>query len=142
MKALTLWQPWAAVVASGLKRIENRPWEPPPTLYNERFAIHAGKKYDKPSAELLAKLTRPSDPAVPDMVHGAVIATARLTGIVMSADAARRIAGRDQERWFFGPVGWVLDDIVQLERPVECRGFQKLWNLKPDDEFEVIWGQP
>lgn len=38
MKALTLWQPWASLVALGVKRIETRSWS---TRYRGRIAIHA-----------------------------------------------------------------------------------------------------
>lgn len=42
MKALTLWQPWATLVAIGAKRIETRSWK---TSYRGRLAIHAAKKF-------------------------------------------------------------------------------------------------
>ncbi len=40
MKALTLYQPWATLVAIGAKRIETRSWG---TNYRGPLAIHAGK---------------------------------------------------------------------------------------------------
>lgn len=140
MKALTLWEPWAAVVASGLKRIENRPWEPPASFYGERFAIHAGKRYDKPAAKILKQLTLPSDPPKPDMVSMAVLATARFGGVVTSAEEAEEV-GENQARWFFGPFGWVLYDIRQLVEPIPCRGHQKLWNLPDKIEAQILWTQ-
>ena len=44
MKALTLYQPWATLVAIGAKKIETRSW---PTKYRGTIAIHAGlnKRY-------------------------------------------------------------------------------------------------
>jgi hypothetical protein len=44
MKALTLIQPWATLVALGEKQIETRSWD---TKYRGPLAIHAGKKIDK-----------------------------------------------------------------------------------------------
>lgn len=41
MKTLTLWQPWASLIALGMKRIETRPWT---TKYRGPLAIHAGKR--------------------------------------------------------------------------------------------------
>ncbi len=38
MKALTLWQPWATLVAIGAKRVETRSWS---TSYRGPLAIHA-----------------------------------------------------------------------------------------------------
>lgn len=40
MKALTLWQPWASLVALGVKTIETRSWS---TSYRGPLAIHAAK---------------------------------------------------------------------------------------------------
>lgn len=44
MKALTLTQPWATLVALGLKRFETRSW---PTSYRGTLAIHAAKGMPK-----------------------------------------------------------------------------------------------
>lgn len=41
MKALTLWQPWASLVARGEKTIETRSW---PTDYRGPLAIHAAAR--------------------------------------------------------------------------------------------------
>ena len=50
MKALTLHQPWASLIADGRKTIETRSWPPPRTLVGERIAIHAGRQIGKPVA--------------------------------------------------------------------------------------------
>lgn len=44
MKAITLYQPWASLVACGAKTFETRSWS---TVHRGKLAIHAGKK--KPS---------------------------------------------------------------------------------------------
>jgi len=43
MRALTVWQPWAACIACRGKRAENRVWPFPPALAGQLIAIHAGK---------------------------------------------------------------------------------------------------
>lgn len=43
MKALTLHQPYASLIARGVKTIETRTWPAPAGLIGERIAIHAGK---------------------------------------------------------------------------------------------------
>lgn len=45
MKALTLHQPWASLVAIGVKTIETRSW---PTSYRGPLAIHAAARSPKP----------------------------------------------------------------------------------------------
>lgn len=54
MKALSLWEPWATLIAVGVKTIETRSWAPPRKLLGERIAIHAAKH--KPSKSDLALL--------------------------------------------------------------------------------------
>lgn len=141
MYAITLWQPWAWAMGIGLKRVENRPWEPPASLIGERFALHAGNKWDRASSRLLAKLVKDGDPPPPeqgDVVHGAIVAITRLVAVVTTEEAARRIGGRDQARWFFGPYGWIVEDTVTLPEPVKCRGYQKLWNIPAETEKAVF----
>lgn len=41
MKALTIWQPWASLIACGAKRYETRSWA---TKYRGAIAIHAATK--------------------------------------------------------------------------------------------------
>lgn len=43
MKALSIRQPWAWLIATGRKDIENRIWK---TNYRGKFLIHAGKSFD------------------------------------------------------------------------------------------------
>jgi len=54
MKAISLWQPWASLVACGAKRFETRSW---PTRYRGPLLIHAAKKV-VPSDVIAAILDR------------------------------------------------------------------------------------
>lgn len=47
MKAISLWQPWASLIACGAKPFETRHWAPPGELIGQRIAIHAAKHLDK-----------------------------------------------------------------------------------------------
>ena len=49
MKAISIWQPWATLIALGEKRIETRGWE---TRYRGPLAIHAAKRWDRELADL------------------------------------------------------------------------------------------
>ena len=49
MKTLTLYQPWAMLVAIGTKQIETRSWS---TSYRGQIAIHVSKKMDATSRKL------------------------------------------------------------------------------------------
>ena len=145
MKAITLHQPWASLIACGHKTVETRSWAPPGELIGERIAIHAGKQGT--SIEMLLDIAEccahmPCEP-VP---FGAVVATARLAdaGQVLSYEEAdafvvRRLHGGRtygrpecvcgdyrEGRWL-----WVLENIEALDPPVPARGYQGLWEWTP-----------
>ena len=90
MKAITIRQPWASLIAAGVKTIETRPRS---TSYRGRIAIHAGKARPPvvdfghwsvpPVEDVLCEWTeRDGRPAVVrklDLPLGAVVASAVLT---------------------------------------------------------------
>lgn len=51
MKCISLWQPWATLIAIGAKRIETRAWH---TDYRGPLLIHAAKKWGPELAKLFA----------------------------------------------------------------------------------------
>lgn len=132
MRALTLWQPWAWLVGRGHKLVENRPWKPSPTMLRpgERFAIHAGKTFEVgawPELIEVARERRIQLPAREELFFGGVIATARFCGWV---DKAADVDA-DQRVWFAGPIGWILDEVVELPTPVATPGWRAraIWLL-------------
>ena len=56
MKAISLWQPWASLIACGAKPFETRHWAPPRELIGQPIGIHAAKKIDKGAAEFAEEL--------------------------------------------------------------------------------------
>lgn len=56
MKAISLWQPWASLIACGAKPFETRSWAPPRELIGATIAIHAAKKIDKGAAQFATDL--------------------------------------------------------------------------------------
>lgn len=52
MKAISLWQPWASLVAVGAKPYETRSWAPPEALIGQPIAIHAAKRVDREAVGL------------------------------------------------------------------------------------------
>lgn len=42
--ALTVWQPWATLIAIGAKPFEFRGWAAPKAYQGQRIAIHAGSR--------------------------------------------------------------------------------------------------
>ncbi len=125
MKALTLWQPWAHAVCALGKRLENRTWEPYANIIGQRIAIHAAsRKPDADEIEATEYLREDGHEVPADLPRGAIVAVARVTGCTRGG--ALRGAAND-EYWWVGPVGWLLDDVVVLPTPVPCKGAQGLW---------------
>ena len=85
MKALTLTQPWATLVAAGEKTIETRSWR---THYRGPIAVHAVKSYPAWARELALKppfaatIHRIFGEEAPAFPLGAVVATAELVECV------------------------------------------------------------
>lgn len=143
MKALTLWRPWGYIIAHHGKRIENRPWMPPASLLGRQFAIHQGKRWDKddawnllPSEQLeMQRAERTGVCAVVRLV--AVVQDTPLLGLQCVAGVMPTgPAWEEQGRWFCGPFGWILDEVVPVG-PFECGGAQGLWTLPLSVEQDI-----
>lgn len=140
IRGLTLHQPWAGLVAAGIKLIENRKWAPPARLLDGTLlAIHAGLAWDEEGAEYIREAMgmRGHDPWPPEwrVFDRGILAVARVTGHVRVGEADK--LSEDQRRWLFGPYGWTLDKVQQIE-VVPCRGMQGLWPLPADVRAAVL----
>lgn len=138
MKALSLSQPWAWVVVCGGKRIENRKWAPPVAMLGQEFAIHAAKSWDQEAFEDLVDGEYGPIPGLPDRkelyTFGAVIGTAvlrdYLDGTMYTIDIDTHPGcPDDQRRFFFGPYGFLLDNVRPVAPAVPCRGLLNFWEL-------------
>jgi hypothetical protein len=147
VKALTLWQPWATLVAIGAKHIETRSW---PTQYRGPIAIHAAKHFntprctwEEPFKSELAKAGMFSENGGFKLKHnGCVIAIADLVDCVkvlhsdgMMAWLENGYVADDYEYPFGdyseGRYGWILANVRPIH-PVRVNGRQRLWNWEPE----------
>lgn len=131
MRAITICEPWASLIASGHKPIENRTWR---ARHTGTIAIHAGKSLawwcrvsDDPDA-WLARYGIPL-PKLETLAFGAVVAIATLEDVVRLADLPPDLAGNPFAE---GPWCWILRDVRPLANPLPYTGTQMLWDL-PDD---------
>ncbi len=114
MLALSIMQPWAHLIVSGQKDIENRTWR---TDYRGPFLIHAGKRID---CNFDARDFSPLDLTVPNILD--------LGGIVGEAEIVDCVSSHPSP-WFFGLWGFVICNARPLPfRP--CRG--QLGFFRPD----------
>lgn len=132
MKALTIQQPWAELIVSGQKIVENRTWQTP---YRGRIAIHAGRGTAYLTRAELRRYTAGAVVGYADLVgcfslqwlqcHRRDIA--RLTGCTYSACQVL------DHRYTEGPWCWLLERVTRCT-PVFCPGQLGLWNF-----FETDW---
>ncbi len=122
IKGLTVHRPWGYAIARLDKRVENRSWA---CWLNpgDYIAIHNGQKWDRNGARFIremnvSELMNPTEETNP---AGFIIAVARFDGNIKDEDPGR-------SPWFFGPYGWLLSDVVEIE-PVAAKGHQRLWDL-------------
>lgn len=155
MKAITIWQPWASLIACGAKKYETRGW---PTKYRGPIAIHAAAKELRELPQEVLDILG----ADADLPRGAVIATAELVNVWhivhnpgTDVDVAKGIpigaeslttdkhapdfgdyfVPTEQEMtlgdWTPGRYAWELQNVKILPEPVTVKGKQGLWNWEP-----------
>lgn len=144
MKALTVWQPWASLLAQGVKRHETRSWT---TDYRGRLAIHAAKRVPRTrELRLPGMVTAMLDAGLRDeddwsggweLPLGKVLAVAELVDVhEVDQELVHRISDRERRLGDFsrGQYAWELEIVRRLDPPVPVRGNQRLWTWKPESE--------
>lgn len=139
MKAITIIQPWATLIALGEKRFETRSW---PTKYRGEIAIHAGKKLDNDAIqepEIYKAIIKHGFHHMRDLPLGAVVAIANLNDCLKSVDTwtdgyvlenGVLVYSPEYEFGDFTPdrYAWEMSNVKQLKEPIKAKGQQGLWN--------------
>ena len=158
MKAITLWQPWATLVADGFKGKETRSRSPARMglPYGERVAIDAAKvapktilhgisagAYDRmveaygydwekiiPRGSVLATVTLSCTHRVQGVVDraGGMSAVFPLSHAPCSQCGQRQVAVDPYGDFSPGRWIWMLTDLKKLDVPVPAQGHQGIWN--------------
>jgi hypothetical protein len=135
MKALTICQPYAELIACGEKRVENRTWA---TSYRGDLLIHAGKSRDWLDLGTDAKgneVDRPTGIYISTMDFGAIVANAKLIDC-LNVEAIMKGSHDEQYPWLrshqhvLGPWCWVLADVTRIEPGIPWTGAQGLWEYR------------
>lgn len=155
MKALSLWQPWATLVAIGAKRIETRSWG---TTYRGPLAIHAAQRWsadqeamteEPPIRRALTargyhpRLIRDRYESWGELLpRGRLVAVCTLVACIQVTSSAHvkyerhggvTIPPHSPELDFGdytpGRWAWVLDDIRPLANQVNWRGGRRLFDV-------------
>src|SRR5262245_48373249 len=130
MKAITLYQPWATLIAIGAKTFETRPWR---TEYRGPLAIHAGKTHDYSiytDNVFLRALGDGGYSYVYELPLGCIVATCELVSCMrITPKTWEGISRHDLAfgNWEPGRFAWELRKVQKLETPIPARGAMGLW---------------
>lgn len=135
IRAISLWQPWASLIAANIKKVETRSWKTP---HRGLLAIHAAKRpitWDLVDPNLKNSIFEMDYPL------GCVVAIVRLADCV---EMTRSVIKEQSELelsvgdWQLGRMAWKLEDIYPLSPPVPAKGYQGMWNWEIDSLPECL----
>ena len=130
MNAISLWQPWASAMASGVKTIETRSW---PTTHRGDLVICSAKR--KPSAYECGD--DETYRAAMQMPYGCAVCVVEMydcwpTDRINNLRQPISEAERDLGDYTPGRYGWLTRNCRALKTPVPILGRQGLWMLPPE----------
>lgn len=127
MKAITIKQPWATLIAEGYKEYEFRTWK---TKYRGDILIHAGKTIDKKAIERFRYLNL-------EYPMGQIIAKATITDCVKVDDKLRDILSKKDPIVYKSVInktsndwdryGFKLENVEKII-PIDINGKLSLWD--------------
>lgn len=147
MKAITLIQPYATLIALGYKANETRSWQ---TTHRGPLAIHAG--IGMPS---WAREVAETDSVISSILHyhgltfdtlprRRVLAVAKVAGMLRIVEpgtgiglgrcdpALLSVNERASGGYMLGRWAWQLENVLTLAEPVACSGAQSIWQVPAD----------
>jgi hypothetical protein len=131
VKAISLWQPWATLIALGEKEFETRSWG---THYRGPLAIHASKKVvsDVLGTKYFQMVLGRAGYHGKNLPTGTIVAIANLVAVLeMTPDLIRQQS--DQELafgdWRPGRMAWKLENVRPLDAYLPATGRQGLFTV-------------
>jgi len=122
-RALSVLQPWASIILTGLKPLENRTWS---TEYRGPLWIHASKARTRRNDATGEELANVGLPLFKDMVFGAIIGRVTLTDCL----PLEKLPPELREHWSCeGPICWVVSEPILLAEPIPMKGAMSLWRI-------------
>lgn len=125
MKAITIKQPFASLIANGIKEYEFRTWK---TKYRGKLLIHAGKSVDKKAMEKFACYNL-------DYPLGCIIGICDLSDCIKIDDNARKMLLKKNNLVYnhvgtdttWNGYGFKLENVKEI-KPIYVAGKLGLWN--------------
>lgn len=127
MKVITIKQPWATLIAEGIKKYEFRTWK---TKYRGEILIHAGKGIDKKAMQKYDHLNL-------DYPSGAIIAKVEITDCIYVDDEFRIKLSKENPVVYEHVIhdknwkgyAFQLEKVEKIE-PISINGKLSLWDYE------------
>ena len=128
LKVLTLRQPWATLVAEGIKKYEFRSWK---TNYRGKVLIHAGTGIDKDDMKKYEHMNL-------DFPSRRIIAVVEIEDCLeLDKDLNKKIISENNIAYghkIRNGYAWKLKNIKKIDYDKEVNGQLGLWNIDLDEE--------
>lgn len=140
MWALSLTEPWATFVVTGMKRYETRTWRPD-FIVGQRFAVHAAKRVSHHqrvkianSQHIRSALCLLAQAGI-DPHPGHILGTVRLARYGLAHDIVGQISDREREMgdYTLAHYAWELADPERFATPIPAQGRLNFWQWHETD---------
>ena len=129
MKVLTLKQPWATLVAEGIKRYEFRSWK---TNYRGKILIHSSLGIEKDMLERFKDYNL-------ECINGYIIGEAILIDCILVTNEFneellkidKTVYGRANHEMKYA---WKLENVIKYDKPIKAKGSLGLWNYEVEND--------
>lgn len=130
MKVLSITEPYATLIANGVKKIETRSWK---TNYRGKIYIHASStkihRNTLNNSELMSLVD------LNCLNYGFIICSCTLKDCVSIDDDFINSVKKNKNEFvsgFYsnGRYAWILDDIKVLDKPIKAKGHLGIWNYE------------
>lgn len=151
MKAITLWQPWASLIATGAKTFETRSWKTnyrgPLVICSAKGGLSKGEMihytclryFRRGLAPLLGKPigTDYCGISIEHLLLGVALCTVDLVDCRKTDDLTQKEIGADKPFGDFslGRYAWKLENVKMFDKPFPVKGQQGFFNV--DIPFET-----
>lgn len=139
MRVISLWQPWATLLVTGLKTIETRSWS---TKTDDRICIHASVKRSREQIEFFEALFPALNPKgyskFDDLPRGGIIGSVRLEHCLpVDSPEVKKLLRSNPDEWLYGNYApgrfaWITEFPVQYDHVIPETGRQGFWRVPID----------
>jgi hypothetical protein len=148
VRILTLWEPWASLIALKLKQYETRSWR---TNYRGKLAIHAAKRPIKQDecSSMLKGLTKEVREQLWDSLckitatppYGCIVEIVDLSDcekMLPSLIQTQSNLEKNLGNWAFDRFAWKLENGIALPEPIPLKGGQGLRHLTDETALHKL----